>query len=74
MRLSCNIEGGVTLHRFRGRPVADPAALEDILVRVSCPVMHMEGRLAELDINSLIVLSSGQGLKAVDALVVLRGT
>jgi hypothetical protein len=35
--------------------------------------MHLEGHLAELDINPLIVLPSGQGVKAVDALVVFRG-
>jgi hypothetical protein len=36
--------------------------------------MHMEGRLADLDINPLMVLPSGQGVKAVDALVVFRDT
>jgi hypothetical protein len=44
------------------------------LVRVSHLAMHMEGRFAELDINPLTVLPSGQGVKAVDALVVFRGT
>jgi hypothetical protein len=34
----------------------------------------MEGLSAELDINPLMVLPSGQGVKAADALVVLRGT
>jgi len=34
----------------------------------------MEGHLAELDINPLMVLPMGQGVKAVDALVVLGGT
>ena len=48
--------------------------LEDTLVRVSHLAMHTEGHLAELDINPLMVLPSGQGVKAVDALVVLRGT
>jgi hypothetical protein len=43
-------------------------------VRVSHLAMHLEGHLAELDINPLMVLPSGQGVKAVDALVVLRGT
>ncbi len=43
-------------------------------MRVSYLAMHMEGHLAELDINPLMVLPSGQGVKAVDALVVLRGT
>ena len=46
----------------------------DTLVRVSHLAMHIEGHLAELDINPLMVLPSGQGVKAVDALVVLRGT
>jgi hypothetical protein len=54
--------------------VAEVAALEDTLVRVSHPAMHMEGHPAELDINPLMVLPSGRGVKAVDALVVFRGT
>ena len=49
-------------------------ALEDTLVRVSYLAMHLEGHLAELDINPLLVLPSGQGVKAVDALVVFCGT
>jgi hypothetical protein len=36
--------------------------------------MHLEGHLAELDINPLMVLPSGQGVNAEDALVVLCGT
>jgi hypothetical protein len=36
-------------------------------VRVSHLAMHLEGHLAELDINPLMVLPSGQGVKAVDA-------
>ena len=62
------------LRGFRGKPATDLAALADTLVRVSYLAMHMEGQLAELDINPLMVLPSGQGVKAVDALVVLRGT
>jgi hypothetical protein len=54
--------------------VADVEALEDTLVRVSYLAMHMEGQLAELDINPLMVLPAGRGAKAVDALVVFRGT
>jgi hypothetical protein len=49
-------------------------ALADTLVRVSHLTTHIEGHSAELDINPLMVLPSGQGVKAVDALVVLRGT
>ena len=68
------VKGARLLQGFRGRPVADVEALEDTLVRVSHFAVHMEGHLAELDINPLMVLPSGQGVKAVDALVVLRGT
>jgi acetyltransferase len=67
------VKGARLLHGFRGRPAADTEALADTLVRVSHLAMHLEGHLAELDINPLMVLPSGQGVKAVDALVVLRG-
>ena len=68
------VKGARLLRGFRGRPAADLEALEDTLVRVSYLAMHLEGHLAELDINPLMALPSGQGVKAVDALVVFRGT
>ena len=67
------VKGARLLQGFRGRLAADLAALEDTLVRVSYLAMHIERHLAELDINPLMVLPSGQGVKAVDSLVVLRG-
>jgi acetyltransferase len=67
------VKGARLLQGFRGRPAADLEALADTLVRVSHLAVHLEGQLAELDINPLMVLPSGQGVKAVDALVVLRG-
>jgi acetyltransferase len=68
------VKGARLLQGFRGRPAADLEALADTLVHVSHLAMHLEGHLAELDINPLMVLPSGQGVKAVDALVVFRGT
>jgi acetyltransferase len=68
------VKGARLLRGFRGRPAADLDALADTLVRVSYLAMHLEGHLAELDINPLMVLPRGQGVKAVDALVVFRGT
>jgi acetyltransferase len=68
------VKGARLLQGFRGRPAADLAALADTLVRVSYLAMHLEEQLAGLDINPLMVLPRGQGVKAVDALVVLRGT
>jgi succinyl-CoA synthetase beta subunit len=41
-------------------------------VRVSHLAVQLAGQLAELDINPLMVLPAGQGVKAVDALVVLQ--
>ena len=68
------VKGARLLRGFRGRPAGDLEALEDTLVRVSYLAMHIEGHLAELDINPLMLLPSGQGVKTVDALVALRGT
>ncbi|HEY1934092.1 MAG TPA: acetate--CoA ligase family protein [Acetobacteraceae bacterium] len=68
------VKGARLLRGFRGRPAADVEALEDTLVRVSWLAVHMEGELVELDINPVMVLPVGRGVKAVDALVVLRGT
>jgi acetate---CoA ligase (ADP-forming) len=70
----CPIKGARLLRGFRGRPAADLKALGETLLRVSHLAMHIEGHLAELDINPLMVLPPGQGVKAVDALVVFRGT
>ena len=65
------VKGVRLLQGFRGRPKADVDALADVLVRVSHLAAHLDGRLAELDINPLMVLPAGQGVTAADALVVL---
>jgi acetyltransferase len=67
------VKGARLLQGFRGRPAADVEALADTLVRVSHLAVNLEGKLAELDINPLMVLPAGQGVKAVDALAVLKG-
>ena len=64
------VKGARLLQGFRGAPVGDVDALADVLVRVSQMAAQLEGSLAELDINPLIVLPAGRGVKAVDALVV----
>jgi len=45
------VKGARLLQGFRGRPAADLEALEDALVSVSYLAIHLEGHLAELDIN-----------------------
>lgn len=66
------VKGSKLLHGFRGRPAADSDALADTLVRVSHLAVHLESKLAELDINPLMVLPGRQGVKAADAMVVLE--
>ena len=64
------VKGAQLLRGFRGAPAADMEALADTLVRVSQMAAQLEGSLGELDINPLMVLPAGQGVKAADALVV----
>jgi acyl-CoA synthetase (NDP forming) len=68
------VKGAKLLRGFRGKPLADINALTETLVSVSQMAVHLEGVLAEADINPLMVLPAGQGVKAVDALLVLKAT
>jgi len=61
------IAGYPALARGRGRPPADVDALADVIVRLSALALDLEDRLAELEINPLIVLPAGQGVIAADA-------
>ena len=67
------VKGARLLQGFRGKATADLDALVDALVRVSHLAVHLEGSLAELDVNPLMVLPAGQGVKAADALAVFHG-
>ena len=51
----------------RGRPAADVDKLADVIVRVSWLAANLKSRLAELDINPLLVKPAGQGAIALDA-------
>ncbi len=64
------VQGARLLQGFRGAPPCDLDALADALVRVSQMAVQLEGSLAELDINPLMALPAGQGVRAVDALAV----
>ena len=66
------VKGSRLLEGFRGSPAADVGALADVLVEVSQMAAQLEGNLAELDINPLMVMPQGQGVKAVDALALFR--
>ncbi len=64
------VKGARLLRGFRGAPAADVDALADVLVNVSQMATQLEGSLGELDINPLMALPVGQGVKAADALAV----
>lgn len=66
------VKGAKLLRGFRGKPPADIDALADALVSISQLAVQLEGQLSELDVNPLVVLPEGRGVKALDALLVLK--
>jgi acetyltransferase len=72
LEMVSQVKGVKLLQGFRGRPKADVDSLVDTLVKVSHLAVNLEGRLSELDINPLMVLPEGKGVKAADALAVFQ--
>jgi acetate---CoA ligase (ADP-forming) len=66
------IRGKKLLHGYRGRPAADIDALADTLVRLSQLAVDFRDQITALEINPLMVLPSGKGVRAVDALCELK--
>jgi acyl-CoA synthetase (NDP forming) len=66
------LRGRALLDGVRGRPPADVDALVEVILRVQRMALELDGDLAELDINPLVVLPKGQGAVALDALAVCR--
>jgi acyl-CoA synthetase (NDP forming) len=56
----------------RGQPPRDVEALAQALAAVSRMAWELRDRIAELDVNPLLVMPKGGGVVAVDALAVLR--
>ncbi|MEM7170185.1 MAG: acetate--CoA ligase family protein [Pseudomonadota bacterium] len=54
---------------YRGKPAGDREAVIQSVLAVAAWAEQNAGRLYELDVNPLIVLSEGQGAVAVDALI-----
>ena len=57
---------------MRGQPARDVDALADLLVAVGDMAWLMRDRIAEMDINPVLLRPAGQGVVAVDALLVLK--
>lgn len=66
------IKGSKILKAFRGKPEADIEALIDTLLKLSRLSVDLAGAISQIDINPLMVLDNGKGVKVVDALVVFR--
>ena len=60
------------LRGTRGAPTADRAALVDVMVRLSRFAWAHGQEITEIDLNPVMVLPKGQGVRIVDALIVPR--
>lgn len=56
----------------RGRPAADVAALEELLVRISDFVVRLGERIEEMDLNPVWVGAKGEGAMPLDAVIIER--
>ncbi len=57
---------------YRGEQPRDINALSQVILAVSQLAQEFKNELAELDVNPLMVLPAGRGVKAVDALMVVK--
>jgi acyl-CoA synthetase (NDP forming) len=67
----CSIRGLPLLQGYRGRPPANLAALEELLLRISWLVEEVP-QVAEMDMNPVKVFELGRGLAPVDVRISVR--
>ena len=58
------------LHGYRGSPALDVDAAADLIVRIG-QLLRGEPRIRELDLNPVVVYPKGQGVVALDALMLV---
>ncbi|MFP4481768.1 MAG: acetate--CoA ligase family protein [Thermovirgaceae bacterium] len=73
MTMLSELKGYPLLAGARGRSRLDIESLADTIVRISSLACNEE-ELQELDVNPVFVFEQGKGVKAVDAVVVRRGS
>lgn len=66
------IKGYKVLAGARGRTKTDIEAIADVLVKVSQMAIELSDEIAELDINPLLALPEGRGVRVADALVIKK--
>jgi acetyltransferase len=67
------VKGARILKGYRGQPAADFPALYDVILRIGQMALDLQDKIAEMEINPLLVRQNGMGACAVDALVTLKG-
>ncbi|MFJ9179335.1 acetate--CoA ligase family protein [Streptomyces sp. NPDC102360] len=72
LRMIAETRGHALLTGFRGRPEADVGAVADLLVTVSAFAVANADRIETLELNPVLVREAGQGVLALDALMVPR--
>ena len=65
-----HLQSAALLHGYRGAPALDVAALVTLIERVSA-LLQAQPRIAELDLNPVILHPAGEGVVALDALILL---
>ncbi len=71
-RMLGEIRGAPILSGVRGEGPRDRAALVDLLCRYSHMVYELRDEIAETDANPILIYKEGEGLKVVDARVILN--
>lgn len=72
LAMLADIQGAPILAGARGEAPRDRAALADTLSRYSQMIMDLVDEVAESDANPVLVYAEGEGVKIVDARIILR--
>ena len=67
----CRLQCGALLRGYRGSPALDLEALADLIVRLGQVLSHIAS-IREIDLNPVIAYPLGQGVIALDALIVAQ--
>nr|MBF0683419.1 acetate--CoA ligase family protein [Pseudomonas sp.] len=68
-RLLTSLKAYPILAGARGREPADVDALVDVIQKISLLGLHFADSVAEVEVNPLVVLPQGRGVRALDALI-----
>ena len=68
-RMIDDLKGAALLRGYRGRPAADEDALVDLVVKVSRMAHVLRNEISALDLNPVMVLPAGGGVRIVDVVM-----